>query len=64
VTALRQLPKGQRAVLVLRYIADLSVEETAHALNCSTGNVKSRCARGLTTLRRMMPDSMFRPGRN
>jgi len=51
-------------VLVLRYIADLSVEETAHALNCSTGNVKSQCARGLTTLRRMMPDSMFRPGRN
>jgi RNA polymerase sigma-70 factor (sigma-E family) len=64
LTALRQLPKGQRAVLVLRYIADLSVEETAQALNCSTGNVKSQCARALATLRTTMPDSIFRPGRN
>ena len=57
LTALRRLPKGQRAVLVLRYIADLSVEETAQALNCSTGNVKSQAARGLTTLRAVMIDA-------
>src|ERR1051326_7806879 len=41
VTALRGLPAGQRAVVVLRYFSDLSVEETAQALGCSTGNVKS-----------------------
>ena len=51
MTALRSVPKGQRAVLVLRYFEDLSVEETAAALGCSTGNVKSQCARGLAALR-------------
>jgi len=49
--ALRRLPKGQRAVLVLRFFCDLSVEATAQALGCSTGNVKSQSARGLAALR-------------
>ncbi|MGK5681178.1 SigE family RNA polymerase sigma factor [Actinoplanes sp. URMC 104] len=49
--ALRALPKGQRAVVVLRYFGDLTVEQTAEALGCSTGNVKSQCARGLQNLR-------------
>ncbi|MDY7083981.1 MAG: SigE family RNA polymerase sigma factor [Actinomycetota bacterium] len=53
-TALRKLPKGQRAVVVLRYFGDLTVEQTAEALGCSTGNVKSQCARGLATLRATM----------
>jgi RNA polymerase sigma-70 factor (sigma-E family) len=51
MTALRALPKGQRAVIVLRYFGDLSVEETAQILGCSTGNVKSQCARGIAALR-------------
>ncbi|AGL19047.1 SigE family RNA polymerase sigma factor [Actinoplanes sp. N902-109] len=51
ITALRALPKGQRAVVVLRYFDDLSVEATAEALKCSVGNVKSQCARGLAALR-------------
>jgi len=51
VTALRALPKGQRAVIVLRFLGDLSVEATAEALGCSTGNVKSQSARGLSALR-------------
>jgi RNA polymerase sigma factor (sigma-70 family) len=49
--ALGQLPKGQRAVLVLRFYSDLSVEATAQALGCSEGNVKSQCSRGLAALR-------------
>jgi DNA-directed RNA polymerase specialized sigma24 family protein len=32
----------QRAVLVLRYFQDLSVEQTADALGCSTGTPKDR----------------------
>ncbi|WP_344310849.1 SigE family RNA polymerase sigma factor [Fodinicola feengrottensis] len=50
-TALRQVPKGQRAVLVLRFFGDLSVNETAEVLGCSVGNVKSQTARGLEALK-------------
>jgi RNA polymerase sigma-70 factor (sigma-E family) len=45
------LPPRRRAVLVLRYCCDLSVEETAQALNCSAGTVTSQAARALATLR-------------
>ena len=47
--ALAGVAPKQRAVLVLRYFNDLSVEETAAALGCSTGTVKSQSARGLDT---------------
>ncbi|ALG10151.1 SigE family RNA polymerase sigma factor [Kibdelosporangium phytohabitans] len=56
--ALKQVPPGQRAVLVLRYWEDMSVDETAHVLNCSTGTVKSQAARGLQTLRGLLTDQM------
>jgi RNA polymerase sigma-70 factor (sigma-E family) len=48
---LAELPARRRAVLVLRYFCDLSVEETAEALGCSTGTVKSQTARALDALR-------------
>ncbi|WP_433301575.1 SigE family RNA polymerase sigma factor [Actinoplanes sp. CA-030573] len=60
VTALRSLPKGQRAVLVLRFLGDLSVEATAEALGCSVGNVKSQSSRGLATLRGLLDPGQFR----
>jgi RNA polymerase sigma-70 factor (sigma-E family) len=52
--ALSAVPPRQRAVLVLRYWEDLSVEETAGLLKCSTGTVKSQAARGLQALRRAL----------
>ncbi|HVX42506.1 MAG TPA: SigE family RNA polymerase sigma factor [Mycobacteriales bacterium] len=49
--ALDRLPANQRAVIVLRYWEDLSVAETAVALNMSEGTVKSSASRGLAALR-------------
>ncbi len=44
--ALAALPAGQRAVLVLRYTDDLSLEQIAHLLDLPVGTVKSRLSRG------------------
>ena len=51
VAALTELPPRQRATVVLRYYDELSVEETAEVLGCTTGTVKSQTARGLDALR-------------
>ena len=51
VRALRSLPRGQREIVVLRYLADQSEQSVAVALGCSTGTVKSQAARGLAALR-------------
>jgi RNA polymerase sigma-70 factor (sigma-E family) len=56
VGALRDLPYSQRAVLVLRYFQDLSVEQTAEVLGCSAGTVKSQCHHALAKLRNMLGD--------
>lgn len=52
VAALVGLPRGQRAVVVLRYVEDLSETQTAELLGISIGTVKSQAARGLAALRR------------
>lgn len=49
--ALDRLPVRMRAVLVLRYWEDLSVEQAADLLGCSIGSVKSHTSRGLARLR-------------
>lgn len=51
LAALATLPRRQRAVVVLRYYCDLSEAETADALDCSVGTVKSQAAKGLAKLR-------------
>jgi RNA polymerase sigma factor (sigma-70 family) len=48
VQALRRLPEGQRAVIVLRYWQQLSESETAQVLGNSVGTVKSQAARALS----------------
>jgi RNA polymerase sigma-70 factor (sigma-E family) len=56
--ALEALPQNQRAVLVLRYYEDLSEEEIADTLDIPAGTVKSRCARGLEQLRRVIGEGV------
>jgi RNA polymerase sigma-70 factor (sigma-E family) len=46
-----QLPRRQRAVLVLRYFCDLPDEEIAEIMGCGTGTVRSHVSRALATLR-------------
>lgn len=52
--ALAELPRDQRAVLVLRYFNDLTETQAAAVLGCSEGTVKSRASRGLTRLRQAL----------
>lgn len=55
LSLLATLPSGMRAAVVLRHVEGLSVAETAHAMRCSEGNVKSQSARGLQRLRDHFP---------
>lgn len=54
--ALDRLSPGQRAVLVLRYWEGLDVSETAAALGCSPGTVKSQTSYAIAALRRLLPN--------
>jgi RNA polymerase sigma-70 factor (sigma-E family) len=49
--AVAALPPRQRAAVVLRYFADLSVDDTAAALGCAPGTVKSLTSQAITALR-------------
>jgi RNA polymerase sigma-70 factor (sigma-E family) len=53
--ALAKMPARRRAVLVLRYFEELTVEETAEAMGCTAGTVKSQTARALAALRELLP---------
>ncbi len=55
--ALASLPPRTRAVVVLRYWTDMSVEQVAALLGCSEGTVKSQAARGLDKLRPLLGDA-------
>ena len=59
--ALGALTPRQRAVVVVRYFLDLSEVETAKALGCSVGTVKSTASKALVRLRESLdPDQRLR----
>jgi RNA polymerase sigma-70 factor (sigma-E family) len=54
MSAVAALPARQRAVIALRYLDDLSEAETALALGCSEGTVKSHASRGIARMREQL----------
>ena len=54
LAALRELPQRQREAVVLRYYGDLSEAQTAEAMGCSVGSVKSHTSRAMQSLRPLL----------
>jgi RNA polymerase sigma-70 factor (sigma-E family) len=54
LTAIRRLPVGKRACILLRFYADMSEAETAAVLGISVGTVKSQTSRALTRLAELL----------
>ncbi|WP_020143219.1 sigma-70 family RNA polymerase sigma factor [Terracoccus sp. 273MFTsu3.1] len=57
MAALAQLSAKHRAVVVLRYLDDLSVAEVARVLDLPEGTVKSQAARALSRLETVLTSS-------
>lgn len=55
-TALQTLPVRQRISIVLRYYEDLTEAQTAEAMGCSVGTVKSQVSTGIARLRDVLGD--------
>ncbi|MHC3468080.1 SigE family RNA polymerase sigma factor [Streptomyces sp. 7R007] len=56
--ALSRLPAKDRAVVVLRYWEDRSIEETADVLHVSSAAVRTRCVRALGRLRQLLGEDL------
>lgn len=64
LAALTPLPRRQRAVVVLRYLDDMSVRQVAELLQISEGTVRSQTHDALAALRSAAPDTLrsYLPG--
>ncbi len=49
-----ELPERQREAVVLRFLEEMSVEQTAQVMQCATGTVKATVHQALRSLRRKL----------
>lgn len=54
--ALAKLPRRQREAFTLRVLEELDVADTARAMDCSEGSVKTHLSRARTALQRQLED--------
>lgn len=60
LAAIRQLPKQQRAAVVLAYLEDRSVKEVAEILGCAEGTAKAHLHKARTRLAKILGEEDFR----
>lgn len=53
-----KLPPRQRAIIVLRFYEDLSEQQIAQVMECSTGTVKSQAHAAMRTLRAVLGEEI------
>jgi RNA polymerase sigma-70 factor (ECF subfamily) len=57
--AIKTLPTRQREAFMMRYWEDMDVAETAKAMGCSQGSVKTHCSRAVHALAKIMESQGF-----
>lgn len=58
---IQNLPARQREAFLLRYWEDFDVSETAAAMGCSEGSVKTHCSRAIQALHKALTAKGIRP---
>lgn len=53
---IKKLPKRQREAFMMRYWEEMNVAETAKAMGCSEGSVKTHCSRATRTLAKALSE--------